>query len=118
MKITALAGIAALSLGALAATGSAYAAEPIAGKWKRSNGTIIQYSGSGMRYCAKVVNGKYAGQSIGCMSGKGKSYKGKVKVLDEGKTYSGSAKVNGNSMKLTGCIVWPACKSETLRRVK
>jgi len=95
---------------------SAFSAEPIVGKWKRSNGTIIQYSGSGTRYCAKVLNGKFAGKSIGCMNGKGKSYKGKVKVLDENKTYTGYANVSGNKLKLKGCVVWPACKTATLTR--
>ena len=100
----------------IALSSTAFSAEPLVGKWKRDDGTIIQYSGSGTRYCAKVVNGQYAGKSIGCMTGKGKSYKGKLKVLSEGKTYTGYAKVSGNRLNLKGCVVWPACKSATLVR--
>jgi len=114
-SIKAAAGSIAFALG-IAFAGSAIAAEPIVGKWKRDDGTIIQYSGSGSKFCAKVVNGKYKGKSIGCMKGKAGKYKGSLKVLSEGKTYSGSAKVRGNTLKLTGCVVWPACKTASLKR--
>ena len=117
MRILLATALVAASFGAasLTATGAS-AAEPIVGTWKRNNGTLIRYSGSGSRFCGKVLNGKYKGQSIGCMSGKGKNYRGKVNVLDEGKTYSGKATVSGNSMKLAGCVARILCKSETLRR--
>ena len=109
--------MASLALGFLAA-GSAQAAEPIVGKWKRPNGTVISYAGSGP-YCGTVLNGTYKGKSIGCMNGKGGSYKGKVNKLDEGKTYSGKASVSGNSMKLSGCVLGGViCKSETLTRAQ
>ena len=94
----------------------AFSAEPIEGTWKRSNGTLIKYSGSGGKFCGTVLNGEYKGKSIGCMSGKGNSYAGKVNKLDEGKTYTGKASVNGNSMKLAGCVARVLCKSETLAR--
>lgn len=104
---------------AIAASGylvsGAMAAEPIVGKWKRKNGTILQYSGSGKTFCGKVVTGKYKGQSIGCMKGSGGKYKGKVKALDEGKTYKGKATATKTTMKLSGCVA-VFCKTETLRR--
>ncbi len=97
--------------------GASNAAEPIVGKWKRASGTIIQYSGKGPTYCGKVLNGKYKGKSIGCLKGKGKSYKGKVNKLDEGKTYTGKATVTGNTLKLAGCVFGGLiCKSENLKR--
>jgi uncharacterized protein (DUF2147 family) len=96
---------------------SAYAAEPIEGTWKRSNGTLIQYSGSGGKFCGTVLNNEYKGKSIGCMSGTGADYKGTVNKLDEGKTYSGKAHVEGGSMKLSGCALGGLiCKGETLAR--
>ncbi|TKT81265.1 DUF2147 domain-containing protein [Aquamicrobium sp. LC103] len=109
---------ATVALGAiLMMAGSALAAEPIEGTWKRSNGTVIKYAAAGSgKFCGTVLNGEYKGQSIGCMSGSGKSYKGQVNKLDEGKTYSGNASVNGNSMKLAGCVAMVLCKSETLTR--
>lgn len=96
---------------------SSFAAEPIVGTWKRSTGTLIKYSGSGGKYCGRVMNGKYKGQSIGCMKGSGGKYKGTVNKLDEGKTYSGKASVRGNRLKLAGCVAGGLiCSSDTLTR--
>lgn len=106
---------AAIAISAVAA--SAYAAEPIVGTWKRPSGTLIQYSATDGKFCGTVLNGEYKGKSIGCMSGSGADYKGSVNKLDEGKTYSGKAHVEGNSMKLSGCALGGLiCKSETLSR--
>ena len=49
------------------------------------------------------------------MTGSGADYKGKVIALDEGKTYTGKATVNGNAMDLKGCIA-VFCKGETWKR--
>ncbi len=107
--ILAVAGLAAMTVPALA--------DPIEGTWKRPNGTLIKYSGSGSRYCGTVLTGDYAGKSIGCMNGTGGSYKGKVNKLDEGKTYNGKASVTGNNLKLSGCVLGGViCKTETLAR--
>ena len=107
----------AAAAASLILAGPAFAAQPIEGSWKRSNGTVIRYAATGgNQYCGTVMTGEYKGQSIGCMSGSGNSYKGKVNKLDEGKTYSGSATISGNSMKLSGCVAMVLCKSETLTR--
>lgn len=107
----------AAAAASLILAGPAFAAQPIEGSWKRSNGTVIRYAATGgNQFCGTVMTGEYKGQSIGCMSGSGNSYKGKVNKLDEGKTYSGSATVNGNSMKLSGCVAMVLCKTETLTR--
>lgn len=100
-----------------AMTGAAFA-DPIEGTWKRPNGTLIKYASTGgSNYCGTVMSGEYKGKSIGCMSGSNGSYKGKVNKLDEGKTYTGKAAVNGNSLKLSGCVAGGLiCKSETLAR--
>lgn len=98
-------------------TGSAFAAEPIVGTWKRPNGTLIRYAASGGQFCGTVLTGEYKNQSIGCMSGSGASYKGKVNKLDEGKTYNGKATVSGNKLSLAGCVLGGMiCKSEDLTR--
>ncbi len=102
---------------AAAATAPAFAAEPIEGTWLRSNGTLIKYAAKGSEFCGTVLNNEYKGKSIGCMAGSGAEYKGKVNKLDEGKTYTGKAKVTGNSMKLSGCALGGLiCKSENLKR--
>ena len=105
---------------ALLASGSmsASAAEPIEGIWKRpSTGTMVSYSGGGVKFCGTVLEGEYKGKSIGCMEGSGGTYKGTVIALDEGKTYAGKATVNGNSMSLKGCVAGGLiCKGETWAR--
>jgi uncharacterized protein (DUF2147 family) len=117
MKKTLVAATAAFSIlvpGMLAAN----AAEPIEGIWKRpSTGTLVQYSGNGGKFCGTVLEGEYKGKSIGCMEGSGTTYKGTVIALDENKTYSGKASVNGNSMSLKGCVAGGLiCKGETWAR--
>ncbi|MEE9314614.1 MAG: DUF2147 domain-containing protein [Rhizobiaceae bacterium] len=111
-----IAGAATLGF-VLATTGAAFAAEPIVGTWVRKNGTKIRYSGSGTKFCGTVVNKKYKGKSIGCMSGTKGKYKGKVIALDEGKTYRGKAIATGSKLRLSGCVA-VFCKTETLRRIK
>ena len=101
---------------ATAAIGTASAAEPIVGTWLRpSTGTLVIYAPQGNQYCGTVQNGEYQGQSIGCMTGSGSDYKGEVVALDEGKTYTGKATVDGNSMKLEGCVL-VLCRGETWQR--
>ncbi len=98
-------------------TGAAMADnDPLASStWKRSNGTLIKYSGTGGKYCGTVMTGEYKGKSIGCMNGSNGKYKGTVNKLDEGKTYSGKATVSGSKMTLSGCALGGlVCKSETL----
>lgn len=112
IRILALSLAASFSMGA-----TAFAAEPIEGSWKRGNGTVIKFAACSSGFCGTVMTGKYKGQSIGTMSGSGASYKGKINVLDEGKTYSGKASVNGNAMKMSGCVMGGLiCKGEDLVR--
>ncbi len=110
--------IVALALGAgMMLAGSAIAAEPIEGTWKRPNGTLIRYAGSSGKFCGTVLTGEYKGKSIGCMEGKGADYKGSVNKLDEGKTYKGKATVTGNRLALAGCVLGGLiCKTEDLVR--
>ncbi len=98
--------------------GSAFAAEPIVGTWKRTSGTVIEYkSCGGDDYCGTVLNGEFKGKSIGKMTGKDGSYKGTVNKLDEGKTYSGKASVSGSTLSLAGCVAGGLiCKTEKLAR--
>ncbi|MCB1462703.1 MAG: DUF2147 domain-containing protein [Nitratireductor sp.] len=103
-------------MGAGTGAGLAQAAEPIEGTWLRpSTQTIVVYAESNGEYCGTVQNGDYKGQSIGCMTGSGGTYKGKVIALDEGKTYTGKAEVNGDVMNLKGCVAI-FCKGEDWSR--
>jgi uncharacterized protein (DUF2147 family) len=100
----------------MAATQSTWA-DPIEGTWKRPNGTLIRYAASGGQYCGTVLTGEYKNKSIGCMKGSSGSYTGSVNKLDEGKTYRGKARVSGNTLALSGCVLGGMiCKSEDLTR--
>ena len=108
----------ALAAGALLSVPVAAAAEPIEGVWLRtSTGTKVRYAKSGSQFCGTVMDGEHKGKSIGCLTGGGSDYKGQVIAVDEGKTYTGKAKVNGNTMKLSGCVAGGLiCKGENWQR--
>lgn len=95
----------------------ALSAEPIVGTWLRpSTGTLVKFAPcGGSNFCGTVLNGSYKGKSIGKLAGSGANYKGKITDLAAGKTYTGKAKVNGNSMDLKGCVL-AFCKGETWNR--
>jgi uncharacterized protein (DUF2147 family) len=78
---------------------------------------------------AKDVNNKDASQrgrqlkGIQMLSGfswDGSTWSGgKVYNPNDGGTYSGKiTPVDANSLKLRGCIIWPACKTDTWTRVR
>lgn len=111
--------ILAFAAAAFVASGAAYAAEPIEGKWLRpSTGTLVQFKNcGGNSYCGTVLTGEHKGKSIGKLSGSGGSYQGKVIAVDEGKTYTGKASVSGSTMKLSGCVMGGLiCKGEDWKR--
>jgi uncharacterized protein (DUF2147 family) len=102
---------------AVLAAGPALAAEPIVGTWQRGNGTLIEFAPCSGGVCGTVRSGEYAGQAIGQMSGTGGSYQGTINVLDEGKTYKGKAVVDGNTMRMSGCVLGGLiCRGEDLTR--
>lgn len=101
MKFTLLA--AAVAAATLTATPAL--ADTIVGTWLRpSTGTLVQFAPCGSSFCGTVRNGEYAGQSIGTLTGSGTNYDGRITDLGEGKTYRGKARINGNVMKLQGCV--------------
>jgi uncharacterized protein (DUF2147 family) len=92
----------------------AIAAEPIEGDWKRPTGTIVTFKPCGGAFCAVAKTGPHAGGQAGSMSGTGKKYTGSLTDLDTGKKYTGKAAVNGNTMRLSGCVLGGLiCKTET-----
>jgi uncharacterized protein (DUF2147 family) len=93
------------------------AAEPIEGKWKTQSGETADISNCGPNFCIQLKTGKYAGKQIGKLSGAADQYTGEVTDPAADKTYSGSAKINGNVLKLKGCVLSIFCKSQTWRRM-
>ena len=111
MKTITLA-FAALLMGAVGAS----AAEPVIGNWTTASGETARIAPCGGAYCITLLTGKAKGQQIGKMSGADGSYSGKITDPKADKTYDGSAKVTGASLKLTGCALKIFCKSQTWSR--
>ena len=88
------------------------AADPIEGTWKTESGETAGIGPCGGAFCITLKTGQYAGQRIGRMSGSGSSYSGTITDPSDGKEYSGSAKVNGGSLKLKGCALKIFCKTQ------
>jgi uncharacterized protein (DUF2147 family) len=101
---------------ALAATG-AQAAEPIEGNWKTASGETAVIGKCGTAYCVTLKTGKHSGKQIGKLSGKDGEYSGEITDPADDKTYSGSGSVNGNSLKMKGCVLAILCKSQTWTRL-
>lgn len=99
------------------ATAPAHAAEPIEGKWKTASGETAQIAACGGSFCVTLKSGKYAGKQIGKLAGSGNSYSGEITDPKDDKTYSGSGTVNGNSLKMKGCVLMVLCKSQTWSRL-
>ena len=90
---------------AIVMTATPALAEPIVGTWLRpSSGTLVSFAPCGSSFCGTVRNGEFSGQSIGTLAGSDGKYDGRITDLADGKTYRGKARVNGNTMKLQGCV--------------
>ena len=112
-RISAMLGAAILTLGIPAASA---AQAPIIGNWTTASGETAKIASCGKAYCTTIVSGQHKGKRIGQMSGSGSSYSGQITDPANGKTYEGTAKINGNSLRLTGCALKIFCKSQTWTR--
>lgn len=89
-------------------------ADPIEGNWRTQSGETAAISKCGGAFCITLKSGAHAGKQIGRMSAKGDAkYSGSITDPSDDKTYSGSATLNGGSMKMTGCALKIFCKSQT-----
>lgn len=85
----------------------------IAGNWRTQSGETARIAKCGGSYCIKLTTGAHSGKQIGKVSGNGPKYTGNITDPSNDKTYSGSATVNGSSMKMTGCVAKILCRSQT-----
>lgn len=94
-------------------------ADPIEGQWKTKSGETATIAGCGGAFCITLKSGEYAGQSIGKLNASGAgSYEGSITKPSTGKTYSGSATLSGNSLKLKGCVFGGLfCESQNWSRL-
>src|SRR6187200_1443199 len=85
-------------------TGAALA-DPIEGNWKTKDGDTAAIGACGGAFCITLKTGEFAGKSIGKMTASGGgSYEGSITKPSNGKTYSGSGTLSGNSLKMRGCV--------------
>lgn len=93
--------------------GTAYA-DPIDGNWRTASGETASIAGGAIT----LKTGKHAGKRIGNMkaTGGGK-YSGTITDPADDKTYSGSAKLSGSSLRMTGCAMKVFCKSQTWKKM-
>lgn len=100
----------------LLAAGTAYA-DPIEGSWRTASGETASISGGGS-FSITLKSGKYAGKRIGSLkaTGGGK-YAGTITDPTDDKTYSGSAKLSGSSLRMTGCALKVFCKTQTWKKL-
>ncbi|MBB4004262.1 MAG: DUF2147 domain-containing protein [Aurantimonas endophytica] len=111
MKRFALAAMAIMSFSTVS-----LAAEPIVGKWRAPGGGIVEVSACGNAFCAEVISGQHAGKSAGQMSSNGSGYEGTVTDPRDDRTYQGTAVIEGNQLKLTGCALSIFCKTQVWTR--
>lgn len=87
-------------------------ADPIVGNWRTQSGETAAISKCGSSFCIKLSTGTYAGKRIGKLSGGNGDYKGTITDPEDDREYSGSAKVNGNGMRLRGCALGIFCQTQ------
>jgi len=87
-------------------------ADPIEGNWKTKSGETAAISKCGGSFCVKLTTGTHAGKSIGKMKSDNGGYSGTITDPKKDKTYSGSASISGNTMKMKGCVLGILCRSE------
>ena len=109
--VAAIALLSAMSLDALA--------DPIEGKWRTAGGATALIGPCGASLCVKLMNRPYNGRSIGRFKATGKqTYAGTLTDPDNGKTYSGKAKLSGKTLRMSGCVLGGLiCRSERWRRL-
>lgn len=109
-----LVGAAAVGVG-LAMASAAFAAS-IEGNWRTQSGESARIAKCGGSFCVTLTSGKYSGKRIGRMKGSGNSYSGTITDPSNDKSYSGTAKVSGASMKMRGCALKVFCRTQTWRK--
>ncbi|AUC93094.1 DUF2147 domain-containing protein [Bradyrhizobium sp. SK17] len=94
------------------ATGAAYA-DSIDGAWITARGDTAVISGGTIT----LKTGKFAGKTIGSMKPAGDgTYSGTIRDPQDDKTYSGTAKLAGSTLELTGCAMSVFCRSQTWKK--
>jgi uncharacterized protein (DUF2147 family) len=110
---------AALAAGLVLSFSAPAFADGIVGKWRTQSGETAQISKCGGSFCVKLTSGTYSGKSIGKMAPNGaNNYKGSITDPAKNKKYSGKAKLSGNSLSMSGCVLGGLiCQSQKWSRL-
>lgn len=101
----------------LAASTSFASADAIEGNWKTGDGVLVKISKCGGSFCVDVVDGDYAGKRSGKLDAQGGGvYQGKLKQFSTGLSFSGTATLAGNSMKLVAKALGVTVKTDNWKR--
>lgn len=108
---------AAIAIGVVAISGMAAFADPIVGMWKTQAGENAKISKCGGSFCIVLKTGTHSGKNIGKLAGSNGKYSGTITDPADDKTYTGSAKVAGASLKLKGCVMKILCKTQNWKKL-
>lgn len=94
--------IKALAATAFILAGTSFAqADAIEGNWRTGDGVLVKVAKCGGSFCVDVMDGEYKGKRSGKLKAKGGgTYQGTLKQFSTGISFSGTATLAGNSMKL------------------
>lgn len=114
--------------------GAAWAADPVFGMWQTQPDKGVYYhvemQACGAKICGvfrqKFENGAKVGSDVigknamfDMVATADGAYEGKAWKPSNGKTYNGSGKLNGNSLKIGGCVLGGLiCSKQTWKRLK
>lgn len=102
----------------MVAGATAASAASMDGMYKRPNGHMVKVSACGNSFCVTSQTAPNVGRSVGKLtpSGDGK-FTGSLTDLSNGKTYSGKARFDGSTLKVSGCVLGGLiCKTENWAR--
>ena len=102
-----------MTIGAVLLMASTAYADPIEGNWKTQAGPTAAIKACGGSFCIVMKTGNYVGKQIGTFrsSGDGK-YSGTITDPKDDRTYSGSARLSGARLDMTGCALKIFCKTQ------
>ncbi len=97
----------------------AASADPIVGNWRTGSGERAAIAACGSEFCITVRSGKHSGKQIGKFASNGSgSYAGQITEPNEDKTYRGKAKLAGNTLTMSGCVLGGLiCRGEDWSRL-
>jgi uncharacterized protein (DUF2147 family) len=92
-------------------------ADDIEGRWTTDSGATAEIAPCGGSFCITLRSGDNNGKKIGQMAAAGGGkYNGSITDPADDKTYKGSARLSGNALKMTGCVLLVLCRSQNWTR--